>query len=72
MHVIKVAQLSPRSMHFVFELAEVYVSYSGEILELVQGTKCTNLTWSIASRQHACHPQSNVIQESELHFERNL
>jgi len=47
MRVIKVAQLFPRSMHFVFELAEVYVSYSGEILELVQGTKCTNLTWPI-------------------------
>jgi len=47
MHVIKVAQLFPRSMHFVSELAEVYISYSGEILELVQGTKCTNLTWSI-------------------------
>jgi len=47
MHVIKVAQLIPRSMHFVFELAEVYISYSGEILELVQGTKCTNLTSSI-------------------------
>jgi len=24
MHVIKVAQLFPRSMHFAFELAEVY------------------------------------------------
>jgi len=48
MHVIKVAQLFPRSMHFAFELARVYISYSGEILEMVQGTKCTNLTWSIA------------------------
>jgi len=30
MHVIKVAQLFSRSMHFAFELAEVYISYSGE------------------------------------------
>jgi len=29
MHVIKVAQLFSRSMHFAFELA-VYISYSGE------------------------------------------
>jgi len=30
MHVIKVVQLFSRSMHFAFELAEVYISYSGE------------------------------------------
>jgi len=30
MHVIKVAQLFPRSMHFALEFAEVYISYSGE------------------------------------------
>jgi len=28
--------------------------------------------WTIASRQHACHPQSSIIQEPKLHFERNL
>jgi len=47
MHVTKVAQLFPKSMHFAFELAEVYISYSGEYSRLVQGTKCTTLTWSI-------------------------
>jgi len=30
MHVIKVAQLFPRSMQFAFELAEVFISNSGE------------------------------------------
>jgi len=30
MHVIKVGQLFSRSMHFAFELAEVYISYSGD------------------------------------------
>jgi len=30
MHVIKVAQLFSRNMHFAFELAEVYMRYSGE------------------------------------------
>jgi len=35
MHVIKVAQLFFRSMHFACKLAKVYIIYSGEILELV-------------------------------------
>jgi len=30
MYVIKVAQLFSKSMHFAVELAEVYISYSGE------------------------------------------
>jgi len=34
MHVIKVAQLFFRSTHFAFELAEVYISYSGEFFRL--------------------------------------
>jgi len=45
-HVIEVAQLFFRSMHFAF-VAEVYISYSGEILELVHTPFCTSFTWSI-------------------------
>jgi len=51
MHLIKVAQLFPRSMHFAFELAEFYISYNGEYFRLVQGTKCTKHTSSIQCRQ---------------------
>jgi len=30
MHTRKIAQLFPRSMHFAFDFAEVYISFSGE------------------------------------------
>jgi len=36
MHVIKVAQLFSRSIHFAFELTEVYISYTGEYSRILQ------------------------------------
>jgi len=48
MHVIKVAQLLFRRVHFAVELAEVYISYSGEYFRVgIQGSKCTKFTSSI-------------------------